>query len=182
MAKEVNRSADALHPRFTFDLENCGIKRALDVLGEKWTMLILREAFYGLQRFDDFSRALRCGRGVLSLRLKSLVRHGVLEQRDYLVPGHRSRAAYHLTGKGRDLYPVLLALSQWSDRWNLPKSGPSAIVTARGSGKPVRVIMTDQDNVRPLSRDEVAIGLGPGAKRLSPRQIRSHFNSPETTS
>ena len=54
--------------RFRYDLENCSIKRALDVLGEKWTLLILREAFYGVTRFDDFARALRCGHGVLSAR------------------------------------------------------------------------------------------------------------------
>jgi DNA-binding HxlR family transcriptional regulator len=58
--------------RFRYDLENCAIKRALDVLGEKWTLLVLREAFYGVHRFDDFARALKCGRGVLSARLKTL--------------------------------------------------------------------------------------------------------------
>ena len=60
------------HPRFHYDLEHCSIRRALDVLGEKWTLLVLREAFYGLCRFDDFARALGCGRGVLSARLRTL--------------------------------------------------------------------------------------------------------------
>jgi len=64
--------------RFHYDLENCSIKRALDVLGEKWTLLVLREAIYGVRRFDDFARALKCGRGVLSARLKTLIEAGIL--------------------------------------------------------------------------------------------------------
>ena len=67
------------HPRFLYDLEHCSIRRALDVLGEKWTLLVLREAFYGLSRFDDFARALRCGRGVLSARLKTLTEANLLD-------------------------------------------------------------------------------------------------------
>ena len=67
MTENVN-PVPFVHPRFQYDLENCGIKRALDVLGEKWTLLILREAIYGLRRFDDFARALKCGRGILSSR------------------------------------------------------------------------------------------------------------------
>src|SRR5713226_10687844 len=92
----------AMEPeRFHFDLENCSIKRALDVLGEKWTLLILREAIYGLRRFDDFARALKCGRGILSSRLKTLVQAGILEKRSYVEPGNRHRPEYFLTDKGR---------------------------------------------------------------------------------
>src|SRR5580658_3992968 len=83
--------------RFDYDLEGCGLKRALDILGEKWSLLVLREAIYGVRRFDDFSRALRCGRGVLSSRLKTLTRAGILERRRYLEQGQRARADYHLT-------------------------------------------------------------------------------------
>jgi DNA-binding HxlR family transcriptional regulator len=74
------------HPRFLYDLEHCSIRRALEVLGEKWTMLVLREAFYGVCRFDDFARALGCGRGVLSARLKTLTEAGILERREYRSP------------------------------------------------------------------------------------------------
>src|SRR3954452_18462866 len=108
MPKDVN-PAPFIHPRFQYDLENCGIKRALDVLGEKWTLLILREAIYGLRRFDDFARALKCGRGILSSRLKTLVRAKILERRDYVEPGNHGGPEYQLTAKGRDLYPAMLA-------------------------------------------------------------------------
>src|SRR2546428_12956475 len=85
MADNVNPTP-FVHPRFLYDLENCGIKRALDVLGEKWTLLILREAIYGLRRFDDFARALQCGRGILSYRRKPLGQDGILEKRGYVEP------------------------------------------------------------------------------------------------
>src|SRR6266478_4465159 len=101
------------HPRFLYDLTHCSIGRALDVLGEKWTLLVLREAFYGVRRFDDFARALGSGRGVLSARLKILVEANVLERREYREPSRRARAEYSLTDKGRDLFPAIMALSQW---------------------------------------------------------------------
>src|SRR3954466_15002672 len=103
--------------RFHYDLESCSIKRALDVLGEKWTLLVLREAIYGVRRFDDFARALACGRGVLSDRLKTRCAAGVLERREYAEAGQRRRAEYRLTAMGRDLFGAILAISQWSERW-----------------------------------------------------------------
>jgi len=163
MPKRVNPGSD-VHPRFLYDLENCGIKRALDVLGEKWTLLILREAVYGLRRFDDFARALKCGRGVLSSRLKTLVQAGIMAKRDYAEPGRRSRAEYRLTEKGRDLYPALLALSQWSDRWDPPKEGPAARVTDREARRAVRVVMTSRADIRGLTIEDLSIRPGPGAK------------------
>jgi DNA-binding HxlR family transcriptional regulator len=155
-----------VHPRFLYDLENCGIRRALDVLGEKWTLLVLREAFYGLRRFDDFARALGCGRGVLSARLKTLTEADVLELTEYAEPGRRTRFEYHLTAKGRDLYPAILALAQWSDRWVPPPDGPVARVTDRTSRRAVKVVMTSEP-MRSLTFADVAITLGPGAKPLA---------------
>ena len=154
------------HPRFLYDLEHCSIRRALDVLGEKWTLLVLREAFYGLTRFDDFARALRCGRGVLSARLKTLTEAGVLERREYREADQRPRGEYRLTDKGRDLFPAILALSQWSERWMPPPEGPVARVLSRKSGRPVSVVMTHDTAVEPLSMRDVEITPGPGARRL----------------
>jgi DNA-binding HxlR family transcriptional regulator len=164
MPKRVNRLS--VHPRFLYDFESCGIKRALDVLGEKWTLLILREAIYGLRRFDDLARALKCGRGVLSSRLKTLVRAGILAKQDYAEPGHRGRAEYRLTAKGRDLYPALLALSQWSDRWDPPKAGPAALVTDRETRRAVSVVITSRADIRGLTIDDLSIRPGPGSKLL----------------
>ena len=155
------------HPRFLYDLEHCSIRRALDVLGEKWTLLVLREAIYGVRRFDDFARALRCGRGVLSARLKTLTESGVLERKEYLEAGQRPRAEYRLTDKGLDLFPALLALSQWSERWMPPPDGPIARVTDRRSGRAVAVVMTSSTAAETLAMRDVVIAPGPGAKLLA---------------
>lgn len=160
------------HPRFLYDLEHCSIRRALDVLGEKWTMLVLREAFYGVCRFDDFARALGCGRGVLSARLKTLREAGILERREYKEPDRRTRAEYRLTDKGRDLFPAILALSQWSERWTPPPEGPVARVLSRKSGRPVTVVMTGDRAVEALSMRDIEILPGPGARRLDPSRQR----------
>jgi DNA-binding HxlR family transcriptional regulator len=160
------------HPRFLYDLEHCSIRRALDVLGEKWTMLVLREAFYGLCRFDDFARALGCGRGVLSARLKTLTEAGILERREYKEPDQRTRAEYRLTDKGRDLFPAILALSQWSERWTPPPDGPVARVVSRKSGRPVTVVMTGNPAMEALGMRDIEIRPGPGARRLDPSRQR----------
>jgi DNA-binding HxlR family transcriptional regulator len=160
------------HPRFLYDLTHCSIRRALDVLGEKWTLLVLREAFYGVRRFDDFARALGCGRGVLSARLKTLVEAGALEHREYRERTRRPRTEYRLTDKGRDLFPAIVALSQWSERWDPPPDGPVARLLARKSGRAVRAILTGDPAVETLSLREVEIVPGPGAKRLDP--VRPH--------
>jgi DNA-binding HxlR family transcriptional regulator len=154
------------HPRFLYDLTHCSIRRALDELGEKWTLLILREAVYGVRRFDDFALALGCGPGVLSARLKTLVKANVLRREEYVQPGRRPRAEYCLTDKGRDLFPVLLALSQWGERWMPPPNGPVARVTDRQSGRPVTVVMTTKRDAEWLTMADVKIAPGPGAKRL----------------
>lgn len=153
--------------RFEWDLDNCGVSRALSVLGEKWTLLVLREAFYGVRRFDDFARALGCGRAVLSDRLRTLAEAGVLERAEYREPDQRPRTEYRLTDMGRDLYPVLLALSQWGDRWRPSPDGPAARVTGKATGRPVAVVMTDDPRVRGLTVRDLDIKPGPGARRLT---------------
>lgn len=112
-------------------------------------------------------RALGCGRGVLSARLKTLLDAEILERKQYSEPDSRPRDEYHLTEKGRDLFPALLALSQWSERWMPPPDGPVAKVTDRHSGRPVAVVMTSQPNVEPLALRDLEIAPGPGAKRLA---------------
>jgi DNA-binding HxlR family transcriptional regulator len=152
--------------RFQYDLENCSIKRALDVLGEKWTLLVLREAIYGVRRFDDFARALKCGRGVLSARLKTLTEAGILRRVEYRESDQRARAEYHLDEKGIDLFTTIYALSQWGDRWMPPPDGPAAAVTDRRSGRPVRAVLTSEPKLKSLSMRDLKIEPGTGAKRV----------------
>lgn len=102
----------------------CPVARSLSVIGDRWTILVLRDAFLGAKRFDHFQASLGCSPHVLSTRLAKLVRHGVLERRPY--QQRPVRYEYRLTDKGRDLYPVIAGLLGWGDRW-LTKSARRAI-------------------------------------------------------
>ena len=99
---------------------DCSIARTLSVIGERWSLLVLRDAFYGIKRFEHFQKDLGIARNVLTDRLNKLVDHGVLERRPY--EQRPPRYEYRLTPKGRDLLPVLLAMMRWGDRWE-PVSG-----------------------------------------------------------
>lgn len=108
----------------------CSVARTLDVVGDKWTLLILRDAFYGVRRFDDFARDLGIARNVLTSRLTGLVAHGVLERRRY--EARPPRHEYVLTEKGRALFPVVMTMMHWGDRWQ-PEDGeiPVTVVHER---------------------------------------------------
>lgn len=112
--------------RRSFEEMNCSIARALDVLGEWWTLLVIREAFRGVRRFDGFVERLGIAPNTLTARLRRLVDHGVFEQRTY--QEHPLRVEYRLTAKGRELYPVLVALLGWGDRWYAEDGPPIELV------------------------------------------------------
>ena len=97
--------------------DRCNLTRAIAVVGDKWNLMILRSALYGVRRFDDFHVELGVPRTVLSNRLKRLTDAGLLEPQDYREEGRRARKEYVLTDKGNDLRPVLIALTQWGDQW-----------------------------------------------------------------
>src|SRR3954467_7970500 len=101
--------------RASFREMHCSVAQCLEIVGEWWTMLIVRDAFLGVHRFDDFRERLGIARNVLAQRLSKLVEVGVLEKRAY--QDHPPRYDYVLTDKGRDLWPVLTALRQWGDRY-----------------------------------------------------------------
>jgi len=101
--------------------QNCSIARTVAILGERWTLVILREAFNGRRRFEDIQRDLGIARNILADRLQTLVAEGILERRAY--QQRPERFEYRLTEKGRDLYPVLIALMQWGDRYTAGQAG-----------------------------------------------------------
>lgn len=104
----------------------CSVARTLDVVGDKWTLLVLRDAFYGIRRFEDFARDLGIARNVLTDRLSRLVDTGVLERRRY--EERPPRFEYRLTAKGRDLLPVILTMMRWGDTWQHEAAGPVDLV------------------------------------------------------
>src|SRR6266702_4736109 len=120
-----------------YDTDNCTIGAAVAIIGEKWTFLVLRELFNGVRRFGDMQRRTQAPRQVLSDRLSRLVTQGLLRKVPYRESGQRSRHEYRLTGKGLDLYPILVALMQWGDCYSAGPDGPQALLTHRGCGEPV---------------------------------------------
>ena len=116
----------------TYDNQQCSIARTLEVVGERWTLLVLRDAFLGVRRFDDFQRDLGIARNVLTDRLTRLVEEGILERRRY--QERPERFEYRLTEKGRDLWPVLHSLATWGDTHAAPPEGPPRLFRHRGCG------------------------------------------------
>jgi len=148
----------------TWSAENCTLGRAMAVLGEKWTILVLREVFLGIRRFEDLRVRTGIPRQVLTNRLATLVGHGILRRHPYQVPGVRAREEYRLTEKGFDLYPVLAALLAWGDRYLGDADGPPLTLTHRDCGAPVAVELRCAEDHR-LGPRETVPRPGPGARR-----------------
>jgi DNA-binding HxlR family transcriptional regulator len=157
-----------VHPdRFSYSTENCSIRRTLDIVGERWTLLVLREAFYGVRRFEDLIHALGCPRDVLSARLNTLVDEGLMYREPYREPGRRVRDEYRLSEMGLELFPALLALLQWGDRFTADPSGPAVELTHRGCGEPLTMTMGCACGHGPLGVRDVAARPGPGARKVA---------------
>lgn len=124
----IVRLSGPLEPRDGWSAEPCSIAAALRVVSTRSAFLVLREAFYGTARFDEFVRRVAISEPVAAARLRELVAHGLLEREPYREPGRRTRHAYRLTQKGRDLFPALVALMQWGDRWREDSGGPVALI------------------------------------------------------
>ena len=131
----------------TYDDQNCSIARTLEVLGDRWTLLVIRDAFLGVHRFDDFQRDLGIARNVLSDRLQTLVDHGILERRQYAE--RPPRWEYRLTEKGLDLYPVIVGLLRWGDKW--ASDDAPVVLTHKTCGHDVTPVLTCPDCGEPVS-------------------------------
>src|SRR5919199_751209 len=160
MAHEL-RMTGRLEPRGSWTADRCSIAGALDVITTRSAFLILREAFYGTTRFDDFAERVGISEPVAAARLRELVDEGLLEREDYREPGQRTRQRYRLTEKGADLFPVLVALMQWGDKWIDERGGPVQL-RHRDCGEPVRVEL----------RCAAGHTVGPGELDLAARRTR----------
>lgn len=140
----------------------CSIARSLDVLGEKWTLLVVREAFFGVTRFADFRARLGVAPDILTARLETLVEGGVLERRPYQDEGQRQREEYVLTEAGAELKTVLAAFVAWGDVHRPSGFGPSTVYVDRDTEEPVRIAFLTDDG-RELAPEDVTVVKGPGA-------------------
>ena len=139
---------------------NCSIARSLEVIGEWWTLLILRDAFFGVTRFEVFQERLGIARNVLASRLDTLVDHGVFERRCY--DEARGRFDYVLTDKGKALWPVLVTLRQWGDEWISGAGNEPIGMVHTSCGAHTKAVLTCEQCGEQLHRRELRNVAGPG--------------------
>jgi len=150
-----------------YDTSNCNIAAALSIVGEKWTFLVLREAFNGIRRFDDMQRRTSAPRQVLSNRLVRLVAEGILRKVRYQEEGQRPRSEYKLTEKGIELFPVIAALLAWGDKYAAWPGGPAVELTHRNCGAPVQLELTCGAGHLLGSARDITPVPGHGARRIA---------------
>jgi DNA-binding HxlR family transcriptional regulator len=154
--------------------------RALEVVSSRSALLILREAFYGTTRFDEFAERVGISEPVAAGRLRDLVDEGLLEREPYREPGQRTRMAYKLTDKGAELLPVLVALMQWGDRWLQP-DGPPVQLRHVGCDEVVHVELRCAAG-HPAEAESLALTAGPSpARRDAGEAVEDTVTSRQTT-
>lgn len=157
----------------------CPVARAMAVIGDAWSVLVLREAFYGVRRFSEFVEYTGAQRTVVSDRLKRLVASGVLERVEY--QQHPSRHEYRLTERGAQLQPVLLALAAWGNNWTSPEAGPLVSFTHTGCGHELGAAVFCDACGEPIDRRNVSAHPGPGYPKDRPDLIAARRNRSRPT-
>ncbi|WP_130802529.1 winged helix-turn-helix transcriptional regulator [Acinetobacter ihumii] len=137
----------------------CSIARTSSIIGDRWTMLILRNSFMGIRRFDDFQANLGVTRHVLSERLKRLVDHGILVKTPYV--DRQERFEYRLTEKGLELYPVLLSMANWADKWMDQGIGAPMLYQHKSCGKVFKPVLICSECGEPISAKQVMVQPNP---------------------
>ena len=138
----------------------CPLARTADLIGEGWTLLIMREAFYGVRRFEEFQRVLGVGRNILTLRLNTLVDEGLLTKVQY--QERPPRHEYRLTDKGRDVYPILAAMATFGDKWLLDGDEPLVMFRHLTCDHDMHAVVTCSECAQPLDARSVRARPGPG--------------------
>ena len=153
------------------DKEACSIARAVSVVGDRWTLMILRECFLRVRRFDDFQQRLGITRHLLAARLRKLVQQGVLERVPY--QGGRTLHEYRLTPTGLDLYPVMMALVHWGNVHKAGRKGPPLLHRHKACGHDFHAQMVCSHCHEPVDPRAVEVHAGSGAARRSARPIKA---------
>ena len=148
-------------PQKDFQSENCSIARALGVLGDTWTLMIIRQAFLGTRRFADFQSGLGISKNVLANRLQHLLDQDILEKTD--AGTHGPRFEYQLTARGKDLTTIFTALRQWGDRWIFGDGNEPMLVVDRVTGRPVERLRIRRADGTPVPTRDLSLQPGPGA-------------------
>jgi DNA-binding HxlR family transcriptional regulator len=146
------------------DSKTCSLARTLEIIGQPWTLLVLRDLFNGIHRFDDLAAHLGIARNVLTDRLARLTDSGLAERVPYRESGRRARHEYHLTGTGTDLCTVMVAFAGWGDRHLAGPAGPPARFEHRGCGAAVQATLLCDAGHLLTASDRVLSRPGPGAR------------------
>jgi DNA-binding HxlR family transcriptional regulator len=151
--------------RTSFEGDGCPVARSLEAIGDWWTLLIIREAMLGVRRFGEFQAKLGMARNILSVRLRSMVEHGILAT----APASDGSAyqEYVLTPKGRGLFPILVALRQWSEEFDDHPEEIATVLVDRDRGRPVRKLELRAEDGRLLSQADTTLKLRPVRRRRS---------------
>jgi DNA-binding HxlR family transcriptional regulator len=166
--------------RTDFGDMTCSIARALGILGEPWTLLILRDILLGFTQFDEIREDLGISTNVLSDRLRVLADNEVVERRPY--GNHPNRFEYTLTPKGEDAIPIILALVAWGDRWEAGKTGPPTHVVHLDCGRPTKAVTHCSECGERIEPARLEYHQGPGSRKGPGTDlIRDYLGPPVTT-
>jgi DNA-binding HxlR family transcriptional regulator len=149
----------------------CSMARAMAVVGDRWSILILREAYYGTKRFDEFEYYIGVAPNILSNRLKRFVDAGIMKR--VPLPEHSSRYDYVLTDKGRDFFPAYLALKKWGDDWLAEPAGPQVVFREREAGRAIEYPKLLTSGGEPLRLEDVEAVAGSGAVAFNRKRFGS---------
>lgn len=152
---------DAMADRSAWRAARCSVGRAMDVIGTRSAVLLMREAYYGTTRFADFADRVGITEAVAATRLRELIEAGLLRQQPYREPGQRTRQEYVLTEMGRDLLPVVVALMEWGDRYLADPTGAPVTLQHHGCAEPVLVQLACAAG-HEVRIDEIDVHRGPG--------------------
>jgi DNA-binding HxlR family transcriptional regulator len=153
---------------------NCSLARTVDIIGDKWTLLILRDAFFGASTFSQFQKSLGVARNILADRLEKLVAHEVLEKVQTR-PGVE-RYTYHLTERGQALVPVLIAITQWGDKWVFGEGAEPLKFMDREQGEPIQTIAVRSRDGRSLRATDIIPAPGPAADQRTMKASGNRSN------
>ena len=159
--------------------KECSIARAMEVVGDRWSIPLLREAYYGTRRFDEFQYYLGVAPNILSTRLKKFIDLGMMTR--VPLPEHGGRYEYMLTKKGRDFFPTYLALKKWGDDWLAEPAGPQVVFKDRSSGRQIEYPTLLSGRGKPLQLEDVEIVAGSGAVPFNRKRFGSQLTQDVTT-
>lgn len=155
--------------------KECSVARAMEIVGDRWSVLLLREAYYGVKRFDEFEYFVGVAPNILSSRLKKLVDTGIM--RRIPLAEHAGRYEYVLTEKGRDFFPTYLALKKWGDQWLAEPEGPQVVFNDRSSGLEIKYPALLTARGKPLRLEDIEIVPGAGAVPFNRKRFGTDSNS-----